>query len=147
MKGIIILLRLGLYGYTLYIVYFINLWIAVGFLTCFLFFEFSFMLLGFLKRSVDTIGFAQTQTDFGFSSHSLTYEEAELVDQIRIGDLMAAVIFLQGRCQNKLIDFKLLPEPVRLLLAQRLINAINRGESPTWSDLLADNTSEKKVSI
>lgn len=149
MKGIVELIRLGIYGFLIYQIYFVSGWVSIALGLCFLFIELEFFLLGYLKRQVDAIGFAQTQainTDFGFSSDALTNEEADLVSQIRDGDLIAAVTFLKGRCQNQLIDFNLLPEPVRLILAQRLINAINRNESPTWAELLSDTKNEKEVS-
>lgn len=141
MKGLIELVRLGIYGFLTYQIYFISGWVAIAVALSFLMFELVLFLLGHLKRQLDAIGFAQSQainTDFGFASHELTNEEADLVSQIRQGDLLSAVLFLKGRCENKLIDFNLLPEPVRLLLAKRLINAINRNESPTWTELLSD---------
>lgn len=149
MKGLVELVRLGIYGFLIYQIYFVSGWVALAVGLIFLLGELMFFLLGYLKRQVDLLGFAQTQainTDFGFSSEALTNEEAELVDRIREGDLVAAVSFLKGRCQNKLIDFGLLPEPLRLILAQRLINAINRNESPTWKELLSDNANEKSQS-
>lgn len=141
MKGLIELIRLGIYGFLIYQIYFVSGWVAIAVGVCFLLAELGLFLLGYLKRQVDAIGFAQSQainTDFAFSSHELTNEEVDLVSQIRQGDLLSAVLFLKGRCENKLIDFNLLPEPVRLLLAKRLINAINRNESPTWTELLSD---------
>ena len=150
MTGIMELIRLAIYIYLIYQVYFVSGWVAITLGVCFLFFELGFFLLVYLKRQVDALGFAQTQainTDFGFNSHDITNEEADLVSQIREGDLVASVLFLQGRCQNKLIDFNLLPEPVRLLLAKRLINALNRNESPTWTELLTDVKDEKQIPI
>ena len=150
MRKIFDLVRIATYIYVVYKVYSVSVWISVGLGVSFILFEMLFFLLGFLKRQIDAVGFAQSQainTDFGFSSQQFTIEEAELVDQIREGNLVASVEFLKGRCQNKFIDFNLLPEQVRLLLAQRLINAINRNESPTWSDLLSDNKNEKEISI
>lgn len=149
MRIIIDILKLAFYGFVVIQSYHVNYVLALGFAGCFAFFELGLFLLSYLHKELETLRVAQTQTvntDFGFSSEELTNEEADLVDQIREGDIEAAATFLKGRCNNKLIDFKILPEPVRLLLAQRLVNAINRGESPTWKDLLSESN-EKEISI
>lgn len=98
---------------------------------------------------VDNIGLAHAQTtntDFGFLTTPLTNDELDLVDLVRAGDADASSAFLKGRCENKLVNFDFLPEPVQLMLAKRLVNAINRGESPTWAELLSGSKNEKQIS-
>ena len=124
------------------------MWTAIGLGVAFIFLEIGFFLLGFLKKQIDTLSVAQAQTtntNFTFSTEEITNEEADLVDLIRDGDLKASVTFLKGRCENKLINFDFLPEPLQLILAQRLVNAINRGESPTWAELLSGRKNEKQT--
>lgn len=86
-----------------------------------------------------------TNTDFSFITQPLTNEEADLVDSVRGGDYKASATFLKIRCKNTHINFNFLPESVQLMLAQRLINAINRGESPTWSELLSGTKNENQT--
>lgn len=143
-----IILRLVIYGYIVYQTFLTNFWIALGMGMCFIALEIIYILLRYLKGEINALTFAQNQvtnTDFGFSSDAITPDEADLVDQIREGDLTAASKFLAGRCQNKLLDFKLLPETIILTLAQRLVNSINRGEKTTWKELLNKDEEPNKV--
>lgn len=147
---IIDLVKLGFYGFVIVQSYHVNYIIALGFAGVFALFELVMFLMSYLHKEIEALRALQTQTvntDFGFSSEELTNEEAELVDQIREGDAVAAVEFLKGRCHNKIMDFNLIPEPVRLMLAKRLVNAINRGETPQWKDLLSENKNEKEASV
>jgi hypothetical protein len=149
-RFIIDLLKLGFYGFVVIQSYHISYVLAIGFGGVFLLFELGLFLMSFLHKEIEALRLAHSQTvntDFGFSSEELTNEEAELVDQIREGDAAAAVELLKGRCNNKVLDFNLLPEPVTLIMAKRLINAINRRESPSWKDLLSENKNEKEASI
>lgn len=145
-----LLSRLFVYGYVVYQTYFTNLWTAIGLAVCFTMLELGFFLLGYLKQIIDALAITQAQatnTNFGFLTQPLVNEEADLVDRIRAGDATASAVFLSSRCKNTKINFEFLPAPVTVMLAQRLINAINRGESPSWSELLSGNKNEKEISV
>jgi hypothetical protein len=117
----------------------VSIWMSVGLFIVFVQAELGFILCGYLKGRVDSIGYAQTQaisTDFGFHTHPLTSEETDIVYKVRNNDIESCIVFLKARCKNKLVDFTILPETVLVLLAKRLINSINRGETMTWEELL-----------
>lgn len=139
-------LRIIVYTLISYNVASVSYWASGAFALIFLFIEFIFLLIASLKSSIDVLLLKQEQKlshDFEFTSEELTKEEADLVDAIRDGNTKAATDFLHNRCNNKLFDFNLMPEQLRLIVAQRLINAINRNESPTWKDLLAGSDVQK----
>lgn len=151
LSSILEALRWLLCGYIALQLYTISGWAAIAVVFLFLLQEWTFYVISKMLQTLELIKdivllkqvkdkVTVTQEDFGFSAEPLTSDEEVLVDKIRDGDGDASTQFLSGRCANKTFDFTLVPEVVRLILAQRLVNAINRNEAPTWSQLLTDKS-------
>ena len=136
------IVRLLIYIGLVYAVSSVSYWVSAAFIFIFFALELILFLMVTLKNQLDAVTLLQEKkvsTDFGFSTEEITHDEAELVDLVRDGDGKAAAKFLTGRCANKLMDFELIPEQVRVVLAQRLVNAVVRREEPqSWDNLLAD---------
>lgn len=135
------LIRLLSLSYISYQIYYVDSWIFTGFITMYILIEMAFIVISSLFRRLDDLTYIQAQTvstDFGFDSHKFADDELHLIDAIREGKYEASLTFLSKRCNNKIINFKLLPASVCTLMALRLVNAIIRGESPSWEELLSD---------